>query len=169
MWKLKFIDLFFLPMFSQMLQDWQPFCLKSTREVSIMRNGTFFKGQSPSLTHNSVFTCNVKTCVVSRKVWKRPNEERVKKKGGLDLFETRIFTKAKAVCWCCPVSVVRAVLPASSACLPVLVFRCPESCSPSEPEILSPTCQSRPLPESGPHQGGQYVFCLCMCVCASSR
>lgn len=44
-------------------------------------------------------------------------------KGESDLFETRIFTKAKAVCLCCPVFVVHAMLPASS--LSVCLSSCP--------------------------------------------
>lgn len=132
-----------------------------------MRNGTFFIAShrlSPTTEPSHVMCLNMRGV---QKSLKRPNEERVKKKGGLDLFETRIFTKAIAVdAVPCPWCVLCCQHPLS-----VFLF----SCSAVQNHVDRPSQRSSPRPVSHDpclsldHTKADSMSSASACVCASSR
>lgn len=135
-WKLKSTDLFSPPMFSQMQQNWQ--MVKSNRVDLIMRNGRYFLKPRISSTAESSHVTRLSVGGVQKHLKETKRVAR-QEKGELDLFETRIFTKAKAVCLCCPVFVVHAMLPASSPSV------CLSSCPAVQNHQLSQWSSPRPV------------------------
>lgn len=124
-----------------------------------------FKGQSAEFSHNRATKSAMSSCGWCPERFERDQLRSTQRKRGIGFVwnpnvhnsQHCLFTLFRVVCAC------RAVI-ILSVCLSVLVFCCPESSGPSDPVILSLSCQSHPQHESGPHQCGQPVFCICVCV-----
>lgn len=104
-----------------MLQNWQTFRVESTREVWIMRNGTFFKGQSPSHPQQNLHMSCVLICV--HKSLKETKRVACQEKGGIGFVWSPNLRKSQSCLLmlscvhgaCRPASILSVFLSSSSA------------------------------------------------------